>query len=76
LGSFRKFRLRFSLLLTLFQPHTGAYTVLIDEFDARYFGAWLTYACFELMHGHYADLSVLCQFLLVPFEQSAGGSAL
>jgi hypothetical protein len=34
LGSFRKFWLRLSLPLSLFQPHAGASAVLVDELDA------------------------------------------
>jgi hypothetical protein len=37
LGSFCKFRLRLSLLLSLFQPDAGASAVLIDELDAGRF---------------------------------------
>jgi hypothetical protein len=34
LASFRKFRLRLSLLLPLFQSHPRASTILVDEFDS------------------------------------------
>jgi hypothetical protein len=37
LASFRKFRLRLSLLLSLFQPHPRASAILVDELDAGYF---------------------------------------
>jgi hypothetical protein len=39
LASFSKFWLRFSLLLTLFQPHTWPSAVLVDELQAPIGGA-------------------------------------
>jgi hypothetical protein len=42
LGSFRKFRLRLSLPLQLFQPHTGASAVLIDALPS---GLGALFAC-------------------------------
>ena len=86
LGSFRKFWLRLPLLLSLFQTYPWAPSVLVDELDPGQLecpsnclkgrAPWLAYACFQLVYSHYADLSPLSQFLLAPFQQAAGGSAL
>jgi hypothetical protein len=83
---FCKFRLRSFLLLTLFQPHPRASTVLIYKLDAGHFkrttdrlerrATWFACTCFELMHGHYPYLSELCEVLLAPFQETASCPAL